>query len=55
MTGRGPRADEIPRTRAEAVGANIQILRQRNRWTQAHLGQLMVWPTPSSVCDRRPQ
>jgi hypothetical protein len=32
------------------VGASIRVLRQRNGWTQAHLGQMMGCPTPSTVC-----
>jgi hypothetical protein len=41
MAGRNPRAGEIPRAQAEVVGANIRVLRQRNGWTQARLGELM--------------
>jgi transcriptional regulator with XRE-family HTH domain len=50
MTGRRPRAREIPRAQAEVVGANIRVLRQRKGWSQAQLGQLMGWGTPSTVC-----
>jgi transcriptional regulator with XRE-family HTH domain len=50
MAGRRPHAGEIPRAQAEVVGANIRVLRQRNGWSQKHLGQLMGWPTPSTVC-----
>lgn len=50
MAGRNPRTGEIPRAQAEAVGASIRILRQRNGWTQALLGSLMGWPSSSTVC-----
>ena len=30
--------------------ANIRVLRQRNGWTQARLGELMGWPSTSTVC-----
>ena len=49
MTGRR-HTGEIPRAQAEAVGANIRILRQRNGWTQVTLGALMGWPSSSTVC-----
>lgn len=29
---------------------NIRVLRQRNGWSQAYLGELMGWPAPSTVC-----
>jgi transcriptional regulator with XRE-family HTH domain len=29
---------------------NIRILRQRRGWTQAKLGELMGWTSPSTVC-----
>jgi transcriptional regulator with XRE-family HTH domain len=32
------------------VGANIRVLRQRRGWTQARLGELMGWPSPTTVC-----
>jgi serine/threonine-protein kinase RsbW len=32
------------------VGANIRALRQRQGWTQAKLGELMGWPSTSTVC-----
>lgn len=50
MRGRRYRPGEIPKAQAVVVGANIRVLRQRNRWTQAQLGQLMGRPTPSTVC-----
>jgi hypothetical protein len=50
MTGRRRRATEIPAGESATVGSNIRILRQRNGWSQTKLGQLMGWPTPSTVC-----
>ena len=50
MRGRRYRAGEVPAAQAAVVGANIRVLRQRNGWTQATLGELMGWPTPSTVC-----
>ena len=32
------------------VGANIRVLRLRKGWTQGQLGELMAWPTTSTVC-----
>jgi transcriptional regulator with XRE-family HTH domain len=32
------------------VGANIRALRQRRGWSQARLGELMGWPSTSTVC-----
>src|SRR6266702_2162846 len=32
------------------VGANIRALRQRKGWSQAELGELMGWPSTSTVC-----
>ena len=32
------------------IGANIRAFRQRNGWSQAGLGELMGWPSPSTVC-----
>ena len=48
--GRPRRADEIPNAQAAVVGANIRVLRQRNGWTQATLGELMGWQSNSTVC-----
>jgi hypothetical protein len=50
IAGRRPRAGEIPKAQAAVVGANIRVLRQRNGWTQAKLGQLMGWRSNSTVC-----
>ena len=50
MRDRRYRADEIPQAQAAVVGANIRILRQRNGWAQARLGELMGWQTNSTVC-----
>jgi hypothetical protein len=43
-------AAKIPPEQCAIIGANIRALRQRNRWTQARLGELMGWPSPSTVC-----
>ena len=50
MTGRFRRVDEIPRAQAAVVGANIRVLRQQHGWNQARLGELMGWPSNSTVC-----
>jgi transcriptional regulator with XRE-family HTH domain len=50
MPGRFRRVDEIPRDQAAVVGANIRILRQQHGWNQAKLGELMGWPSNSTVC-----
>ena len=50
MTGRFRRVDEIPQDRAAVVGANIRGLRQQHGWNQAKLGELMGWPSNSTVC-----
>ena len=44
------RVDEIPQDRAAVVGANIRVLRQQHGWNQAKLGELMGWPSNSTVC-----
>jgi hypothetical protein len=41
MTGRFRRVDEIPRTQAAVVGANIRVLRLQHGWNRARLGELM--------------
>jgi hypothetical protein len=46
----GPAA-KLPAAQCAIAAANIRALRQRNGWTQAHLGQLMGWGAPSTVCD----
>jgi transcriptional regulator with XRE-family HTH domain len=46
---RGPAA-KLPPGQSAIAAANIRALRQRNGWTQAHLGQLMGWTAPSTVC-----
>jgi transcriptional regulator with XRE-family HTH domain len=48
--GRRRRVDEIPASQSAIIGANIRVLRQRRDWTQAKLGELMGWPTSSTVC-----
>ena len=48
--GRRRRVDEMPSDQCAVIGANIRILRQRNGWSQAKLGELMGWPTTSTVC-----
>jgi hypothetical protein len=40
----------VPLAQCAVIGANIRALRQRHGWTQARLGQLMGWPSPSTVC-----
>jgi transcriptional regulator with XRE-family HTH domain len=50
MPGRFRRVDEIPQNRAAVVGANIRVLRQQHGWNQAKLGELMGWPSNSTVC-----
>jgi transcriptional regulator with XRE-family HTH domain len=50
MTGRFRRVDEIPHKQAVVVGANIRVLRQQHGWNQAKLGELMGWPSNSTVC-----
>jgi transcriptional regulator with XRE-family HTH domain len=40
----------IPAQQSAIVGANIGTLRQRKGWSQAELGELMGWPSPSTVC-----
>ena len=50
MAGRRRRVDEIPVEQSTVVGANIRALRLRKGWTQAKLGELMGWPTTSTVC-----
>ena len=50
MTGRRRRVDEIPQDQAAIVGANIRVLRQQHGWKQAKLGELMSWPSNSTVC-----
>ena len=50
MSGRRCRVDEIPQDQAAVVGANIRVLRQQHGWNQAKLGELMCWPSSSTVC-----
>ena len=45
----GP-ASKLPPAECAIAAANIRVLRQRNGWTQAQLGQLMGWHAPSTVC-----
>jgi hypothetical protein len=46
---RGPAA-RLAHDQSAVAAANIRALRQRNGWTQAHLGQLMGRTAPSIVC-----
>ena len=50
MPGRFRRVDEIPHDQAAVVGANIRVLRQQHGWNQATVGELMGWPSSSTVC-----
>lgn len=50
MTRRRRPAAQVPAGESAIVGANIRVLRQRRGWSQAKLGELMGWPTPSTVC-----
>ena len=50
MSGRRRCADEIPQDQAAVVGANVRALRQQHGWNQAKLGELMGWPSNSTVC-----
>jgi hypothetical protein len=50
MSGRRRRVDEIPQDQAAVVGANIRVLRQQHGWNQAKIGELMGWPSNSTVC-----
>ena len=50
MSGRRRRVDEIPHDQAAIAGANIRVLRQQHGWNQAKAGDLMGWPSNSTVC-----
>ena len=50
MPGRRRRVDEVAQDQAAVVGANIRVLRQQHGWNQATLGELMGWPSNSTVC-----
>jgi transcriptional regulator with XRE-family HTH domain len=51
VTARAPGpAAKLPAAQCAIAAANIRALRQRNGWTQAHLGQLMGWTAASTVC-----
>jgi transcriptional regulator with XRE-family HTH domain len=50
MGKRRSAAGEIPGEQCAIVGVNIRILRQRKGWPQAKLGELMGWPSASTVC-----
>lgn len=50
MKGRRRRVDEIPQEQSVIVGQNIRTLRQNKGWNQSQLGELMGWPTNSTVC-----
>jgi hypothetical protein len=43
-------AGKIPGEQNAIVGVNIRALRQRRGWTQAKLGELVDWPSASTVC-----
>ena len=42
---------KIPAEQCAIIGANIRALRQRQGWSLAKLGELMDWPSPSTVCS----
>jgi hypothetical protein len=50
MPGRRRCVNEIPQDQAAVVGANVRALRQQHGWNQAMLGELMGWPSNSTVC-----
>ena len=52
MTGkqRGAAGKMISGEQSTLVGVYIRTLRQRRGWTQAKLGELMGWPSASTVC-----
>ena len=41
---------KIPAQQCAIAAADIRALRQRRGWSQAELGELMGWPSPSTVC-----
>jgi transcriptional regulator with XRE-family HTH domain len=43
-------AAKLPAAQCAIAAASIRVLRQRHGWTQAQLGQLMGWPSTSTVC-----
>jgi hypothetical protein len=51
--GRHRRVDNIPEGQLALVGVNIRTLRQRKRWSQAKLAELMGWQSASTVYARR--
>ena len=48
----GP-ASKLPPAECAIAAANIRVLRQRNGWSQAYLGELMGWPAPLHRVRRR--
>jgi anti-sigma regulatory factor (Ser/Thr protein kinase) len=48
--GRRGAAVKIPEEQCVIAGVNIRVLRQRRGWSQAKLGELMGWPSASTVC-----
>ena len=50
MSGRRRRVDEIPPVQAAVVGVNIRVLRQQHGSNQSMVGDLMGWPSNSTVC-----
>jgi len=43
-------AAKLPPAQCTTAATNIRVLRQRNGWTQARPGELMGWPSNSTVC-----
>jgi hypothetical protein len=50
VRGRPGAAGTIPAEQCAVAGVNIRVLRLRNGWTQAKLGELMGWANRSTVC-----
>jgi hypothetical protein len=41
---------KITKEQSAVIGASIRALRQRRGWTQPTLGNMMGWPSASTVC-----
>lgn len=41
---------KIAQEQCAIIGANIRALRLRNGWSQVKFGELMGWPSASTVC-----
>jgi transcriptional regulator with XRE-family HTH domain len=41
---------KVTEEESAVVGVNIRVLRRRRGWTQVKLGELMGWPSASTVC-----